>query len=102
VGDVRRSRVAGPAPAAPLAASLELRKATLLPGVATVLDRSTSISIQSVKLYVGVIWPDHDKPGVRVRIEAENSTEAAAKLEAQYGEGHQYTLHNEEDAHKRR
>lgn len=55
-----------------------------------------------MKLYVGVIWLEDDKPGIRVRIEAENATEAGAKLKEQYGEGHPYTLRDEEDAAKPR
>lgn len=55
-----------------------------------------------MKLYVGVIWLDEAKPGVRVSIEAEDLDHAVAKLEAEHGRGHRYTLHSPEDAAKKR
>ncbi len=51
--------------------------------------------------YVGIIWIG-DQPGIRVRILAASGEEAEALLIEQYGEGHAYTLRNEEDATKPR
>jgi hypothetical protein len=51
------------------------------------------------KLYKAMIWVDaSDKPGQRVSVTAESIAEAKHKLEAQYGAGNVYNLHNEEDA----
>jgi hypothetical protein len=55
-----------------------------------------------MRLYVGVIWPDDAKPGIRVSIEADDLDDAVAKLEAEHGRGHRYTLHNPEEADKKR
>lgn len=53
----------------------------------------------SLKLYKAIIWiRDSDKPGQRVTVVAESLKEAKEKLEAQYGEGNVFDLHNEEDA----
>ncbi len=52
-----------------------------------------------MKTYKAIIWDDDpDKPGRRVSVQAENLDEAKAKLEAEYGEGHVFDLHNEQDA----
>jgi len=54
-------------------------------------------------LYKAMIWTrDSDKPGQRVSALAESLQEAKEKLEAQYGEGNVYDLHNEEDAKRPR
>ena len=50
-----------------------------------------------LKMYEGVIWIG-DNPGTRVTIWARSGTEAGQKLREEYGEGHPYTLGNEEDA----
>ena len=52
-----------------------------------------------MKLYRAMVWKDgSDKPGQRVSVLAENLVEAKEKLEAEYGEGNVFDLHNEEDA----
>lgn len=52
-----------------------------------------------MKLYRAMIWVrDSDRPGQRVSVLAENLSEAKKKLEAEYGEGNVFDLHNEEDA----
>jgi len=54
---------------------------------------------RNVKLYSAMIWiRDSDRPGQRVRVFAENLKEAKEKLEAEYGDGNVFDLHNEEDA----
>jgi hypothetical protein len=54
---------------------------------------------RNVKLYRAMIWvPDSDRPGQRVSVLAESLKEAMEKLEAEYGEGNVFNLHNEEDA----
>jgi hypothetical protein len=50
-----------------------------------------------LKKYEGVIWIG-DSTGTRVTVWARSSTEAVQKLREEYGEGHPYTLGNEEDA----
>jgi hypothetical protein len=46
-----------------------------------------------------MIWiRDSGGPGQRVSVLAENLKEAKEKLEAEYGEGNVFDLHNEEDA----
>jgi hypothetical protein len=51
------------------------------------------------KLYKAIIWVDgSDKPGQRVSVVADGIAEARQKLEAEYGTGNVYYLHNEEDA----
>jgi hypothetical protein len=51
------------------------------------------------KLYKAIIWVDgSEKPGQRVSVTADSITEAKQKLEAKYGAGNVYNLHNEEDA----
>jgi hypothetical protein len=51
------------------------------------------------KLYRAMIWiRDSDRPGQRVSVFAKNLKEAKERLEAEYGEGNVFNLHNEEDA----
>jgi hypothetical protein len=52
-----------------------------------------------VKLYRAMIWKEgSDAAGERVRVLAESLDDAREKLEAQYGVGNVFDLHNEEDA----
>jgi hypothetical protein len=51
--------------------------------------------------YVGVIWID-DEPGERFSFLARSGEEAEEQLKSKYGEGHQYTLYNEEDRDRKR
>jgi hypothetical protein len=51
--------------------------------------------------YVGVIWIG-DEPGQRFSIFARSGAEAEEELKRTYGEGHQFTLYNEEEANRRR
>jgi hypothetical protein len=52
-----------------------------------------------MKLYQAMIWvPDPSFPGRRVSVVAENLEEARKMLEAEYGQGNVFSLHNEEDA----
>ena len=52
-----------------------------------------------MKIYKAIIWDDDsDKPGRRVSVLAENLQDAKKRLEKEYGEGHVFNLHNEEDA----
>ncbi len=54
---------------------------------------------RNVKLYRAMIWVSgSDRPGQRVSVLAESLGEAKKKLEAEYGEGSVFDLHNEEDA----
>jgi hypothetical protein len=54
---------------------------------------------RNLKLYRATIWiRDSDRPGRRVSVLAETLKEALEKLEAEYGEGNVFDLHNEEDA----
>ena len=53
------------------------------------------------KEYVGYIWIG-DKPGLRLSIMARSSTEAMELVEAEFGAGHPYSIHNEEDASRPR
>jgi hypothetical protein len=51
------------------------------------------------KLYLAMIWVQgYDRPGTRVSVVAHNLDEAKEKLEAEYGEGNIFDLHNEDDA----
>lgn len=51
------------------------------------------------KLYEAIIWVrDSNRPGQHVTVRAENLKAARKKLEAEYGEGNIFNLHNEEDA----
>ena len=52
-----------------------------------------------MKIYEAVIWDDRrSKPGRRVSVLAEDLQDAKRLLEEEYGEGHVFNLHNEEDA----
>jgi hypothetical protein len=52
-----------------------------------------------MKIYEAMIWEnDPQKPGQRVTVLAESLDEAKKQLEAKYGEGRVFNLHNEEDA----
>jgi hypothetical protein len=52
-----------------------------------------------VKAYKAIIWSgDPKEPGERVTVLAENLDDAKKRLEAEYGEGRIFDLHNEEDA----
>jgi hypothetical protein len=51
-----------------------------------------------IKTYKAMIWDDPSKPGRRVSVLAESLDDAKRQLEAEYGEGHVFDLHNEEDA----
>lgn len=48
--------------------------------------------------YIAMIWTDQDKPGRRVGVVAQSLKQAKEKLEAEYGEGKVFDLHNEDDA----
>jgi hypothetical protein len=55
------------------------------------------------KLYHAIIWiPDPDKPGLRVQVFAADLREARKLLEAEYGEGNVYYLHNKDDMNRLR
>jgi hypothetical protein len=52
-----------------------------------------------MKTYKAMIWEnDPQKPGLRVTVLAESLDDAKKQLEARYGEGRVFDLHNEEDA----
>jgi len=52
-----------------------------------------------MKLYRAMIWiRGSDRPGLRVSVLAETLMEAKEKLEAEYGRGNVFDLHNVEDA----
>jgi hypothetical protein len=52
-----------------------------------------------VRPYRAMIWTrDPNRPGQRVSVLAENLKEARERLEAEYGEGNVFNLHNEDDA----
>jgi len=54
---------------------------------------------RNVRLYHAMIWiRDSDRPGRHATVLAEGLKEAKEKLEAEYGEGNVFDLHNEEDA----
>ena len=56
-----------------------------------------------MKEYRAIIWgKNENRPGQRVVVWAENLDEARRKLEAEYGEGTVFDLHNEEDANRPR
>ena len=58
---------------------------------------------RELKLYKAMIWASGPgNPGARVTVEAETLEEAQRKLEAQYGEGNVYDLHNEQEASRPR
>jgi hypothetical protein len=51
------------------------------------------------KFYRAIIWvPGSGRPGQRVGVLAKNLKQAREKLEAEYGQGSVFDLHNEEDA----
>lgn len=54
-----------------------------------------------MKRYIGMIWIQ-DKPGKRVSALANSLKEPRAKLEAEYGKGNVFDLHNREDAAQQR
>jgi hypothetical protein len=52
-----------------------------------------------LKLYHAIIWSQQqDLVGFRVEVLAETLTDAINKLEAKYGKGNVYDLHNQKDA----
>jgi hypothetical protein len=52
-----------------------------------------------VNVYRAMIWVrDSDRPGQRVSVLAKNLKDARKKLEAEYGEGNVFDLHNEANA----
>jgi hypothetical protein len=52
-----------------------------------------------MKVYKAIIWDtDQNRPGKRVSILANDLSTAKEKLEAEYGKGHIFDLHNEEEA----
>ena len=52
-----------------------------------------------MKTYRAIIWEDDpEKPGRRMSILAEGLDEARRRLEEEYGKGHVFDLHSEEDA----
>ncbi len=54
-----------------------------------------------LKEYVGYIWIG-DSPGNRISVWARSAEHAMRLVEAEYGEGHPYSIRNEEDASKPR
>ena len=49
--------------------------------------------------YQAIVWKDgSDRPGQRVSVVAETLEDAKEKLEAEYGAGNVFDLHNAEDA----
>ena len=54
-----------------------------------------------LKAYVGYIWIG-DAPGMRISLWARSAGQAMRMVEAEYGEGHPYSIRNEEDANKPR
>jgi hypothetical protein len=57
---------------------------------------------RSMRLYKAIISLDSAKPGKRVTVMAHSLDEAEEKLEAEYGKGTVFDLHNEEDANRPR
>jgi hypothetical protein len=56
-----------------------------------------------LKPYRTMIWVrGSDLPGKRVTVLAESLSDAKRKLEAEYGEGNVFDLHNEEEAARAR
>jgi hypothetical protein len=53
-------------------------------------------------IYRAIIWTEDGKPGLRVSVVADNLEDARKQLEAKYGQGHVFDLHNEEDAERPR
>ena len=56
----------------------------------------------SDKLYRAIISTDSGRPAQRVSVLAPDLESAMERLEAQYGRGNVFNLHNEEDAAKPR
>ncbi|MGB6056896.1 MAG: hypothetical protein WBF71_01425 [Microthrixaceae bacterium] len=54
-----------------------------------------------LKEYVGYIWIGNE-PGQRINVWAESADEAARKVEAEYGEGHPFSIRNPDDAERKR
>ncbi len=54
-----------------------------------------------LKEFVGYIWIA-DAPGKRLSVWARTADEASRMVEAEYGEGHPYSIRNEADASKPR
>lgn len=54
-----------------------------------------------LKEYVGYVWVD-DKPGERISVWASSAGEASEEVVAKYGEGHVFSIRNEDDARKPR
>ena len=56
-----------------------------------------------MKLYKVIVWgPGEGAIGKRIEIMANGPIEAKAKLQSQYGPGHTFSIHNEEDANRPR
>ena len=51
--------------------------------------------------YLAIIWMGDD-PGVRCAVMARSLEEALAEIEKQFGQGHEFSLWNEEDAQEPR
>jgi len=52
-----------------------------------------------MKVYRAIVWDaERNVPGKRVNVLAPDLAEAKRKLEAEYGEGRIFDLHNEEEA----
>jgi hypothetical protein len=52
-----------------------------------------------LKIFKAIVWQSDDtSPGQRVVVEAFDLNEAREKLEAEYGKGTVFDLHNEEDS----
>jgi len=61
----------------------------------TQLEREDS----GLRPYEAMIWTaGSDEPGRRVSVLAKSLKDAMDRLEAEYGDGNVYDLHNEEDA----
>jgi hypothetical protein len=52
--------------------------------------------------YRAMIWASDDVAGLRVEVMAQSLDEARQKLEAEYGHGTVFDLHNEDDARRPR
>jgi len=59
--------------------------------------------LSSERLYHAVVWqPTPDSAGLRVAVCAKDLEDASTKLEAKYGSGNIFGLHNKEDAERPR
>jgi hypothetical protein len=59
--------------------------------------------VVAVKRFRAMIWEEGtEEAGKRVSLEAESLNQARHELEAQYGEGSVFDLHDEEDASRPR